>query len=75
VYIGQADSFKNRLCSSHQQWAATARLGANTILAIGVTQQIERDFLEELLIRENQPVLNTQLRGLLGGGATLGVRL
>jgi len=60
-YIGQAASFKKRMCN-HDQWGPAQRLGASHVLATVVSTQAERDRLEGILIRELQPPLNVQLR-------------
>jgi hypothetical protein len=60
-YIGQASSFKDRLCN-HEQWAPAVAQGATHVLAMVVPQQAERDRLEAILIGELDPPLNVQLR-------------
>ncbi len=59
-YVGQTDSFQNRI-PSHEQWEKARVLGATHVLAMSVPQAAMRDQLEKELIREFQPVLNTQL--------------
>jgi len=61
LYIGQASSFKDRLCA-HEQWTPAVRLGATHAHAIVVPTQSERDRLEKMLIAEMNPPLNVQLR-------------
>jgi excinuclease UvrABC nuclease subunit len=59
LYIGQADSFRNRI-PSHEQWNPAVRLGATHIHALVVPSQIQRDAIERLLIQNHQPRLNVQ---------------
>ena len=59
LYIGQADSFQNRL-PSHERWDEAARLGATHIHAAVVPQAVNRDSLEKSLIAQYQPPLNSQ---------------
>lgn len=61
LYVGQADSFRNRI-PSHEQWSPAARLGATHVHARVVSQAATRDTIEAELIRSYQPRLNTQLR-------------
>ena len=61
LYIGQADSFRDRL-SSHEQWDTARRQGATHIHALMVAQSAERDAIERALIHAYQPRLNTQLK-------------
>lgn len=61
LYIGQAQSFADRL-PSHERWSEAARHGATHIHALIVPQQVNRDAIEQTLIRACQPVLNTQHR-------------
>jgi len=61
IYIGQTDSFRNRI-PQHDQWTPAARLGATHVHAMTVPQATERDRIERLLIATYQPVLNTQLK-------------
>lgn len=58
-YIGQAESFRNRL-PSHEQWGAARKLGATHVHAKSVSKQSDRDNLEKQLIKVYQPPLNTQ---------------
>ncbi len=60
-YIGQTDSFSNRL-PSHEQWEPARNLGATHVHARSVSQQSQRDNLEKQLIQSFQPRLNTQLK-------------
>ena len=57
-YIGQADSFANRL-SSHDRWDEAVRLGATHVHAMVVEQEASRDIVEQALIELFQPELNT----------------
>jgi excinuclease UvrABC nuclease subunit len=59
LYIGQADSFRNRI-PSHEQLNPSGRLGATHIHALVVPSQIQRDAIERLLIQNHQPHLNVQ---------------
>lgn len=58
IYIGQADSFRNRI-PQHEQWNPAVRLGATRIHALVVGQQ-QRDVIEQQLIQLYQPRLNVQ---------------
>jgi len=57
-YVGQTDSFKNRL-PTHERWAEAVRSGATTVLACTVTVQTMRDLVEKELCQQLQPNLNT----------------
>lgn len=61
LYIGQADSFRNRI-PSHEQWTPAVRLGATHIHALVVPQAAMRDAIEHQLIQACQPRLNVQLK-------------
>ena len=61
LYVGQADSFKDRL-DNHERWAEAQRLGAKHVHALPIPQQANRDNLEKMLIQNLQPPLNVQLR-------------
>lgn len=61
LYIGQAESFRDRF-SSHDQWAPAVRLGATHVHAVVVAHAATRDLIERELVRAFQPSLNTQLR-------------
>ena len=61
LYIGQCDSFANRI-PSHEQWDKARSLGATHVHALVVGQQPDRDSIEKHLIQTFQPRLNTQLR-------------
>jgi hypothetical protein len=61
LYVGQCDSFADRI-PSHEQWAAAVRLGATRVHAMAVPLAASRDRIEAELIRTFQPRLNTQLR-------------
>ena len=60
-YIGQCDSFQNRL-RSHERWGEAARLGATHVHARVVPLAANRDSLEAALIRACQPPLNDHFR-------------
>jgi hypothetical protein len=62
LYIGQADSFHNRI-PSHEQWNPAVRLGATHVHARVVPQAATRDIVERALIRAYQPSLNVQHTG------------
>jgi excinuclease UvrABC nuclease subunit len=59
LYIGQADSLRNRI-PSHEQWNPAVRLGATHIHAMVVQQEWTRDSIERQLIQNHQPRLNVQ---------------
>ena len=61
LYIGQADSFKNRI-PSHERHAEAVRLGSTRVHAMVEGSQARRDSIEKELIQHFQPRLNTQLR-------------
>jgi excinuclease UvrABC nuclease subunit len=61
LYVGQADSFRNRI-PSHEQWSPTVRLGATHVHARVVPQAATRDAIERELIQACKPRLNTQLK-------------
>ena len=60
-YIGQCDSFQNRI-PSHKQWEKAMSLGATHVHAMVVEQEAQRTVIEAELIQMYQPTLNTQLR-------------
>ena len=60
-YIGQTQSFKDRL-QNHDQWNAAVRLGATHVHARAVSLQSDRDAIEGQLLRAFQPPLNIQLK-------------
>jgi len=57
LYIGQADSFRNRI-PSHEQWNAAVRQGASHVHAMVIPQESQRDLVERFLIQRHQPSLN-----------------
>ena len=59
LYIGQADSFRNRI-PQHEQWNQAVRLGATHVHAMAVQQASTRDAIERQLIQSHQPYLNVQ---------------
>lgn len=61
LYIGKADSFKNRL-ADHERWEEARKLGATHVHAKVVRPIAEREALEALLIGRCQPPLNVQLK-------------
>ena len=60
-YIGQCDSFQDRI-PSHGQWDKAQSLGATHVHAMAVPQAAMRDKIERELIRACQPRLNQQLK-------------
>lgn len=61
LYIGQADSFINRL-PSHERWTEARMRGVTHIHVLVVPQQAQRDLIEQQLIQAFQPPMNTQLK-------------
>jgi excinuclease UvrABC nuclease subunit len=61
LYVGQTDSFRNRI-PSHEQWNPAVRLGATHIHAMVVPLAATRDIVERELIQAYQPRLNAQQR-------------
>lgn len=61
LYIGQTNSFANRL-PSHERWPEAVRLGATHIHAMAVARQGDRDIIESRLIQDFQPPMNDQLK-------------
>ncbi len=61
LYVGQTDSFRNRI-PSHEQWSPAVRRGATHIHAMVVPLAATRDIVEGELIRAYHPPLNAQLR-------------
>lgn len=61
LYIGQADSFRNRI-PSHEQWTPAVRLGAIHVHAMVEQQSASRDVIERYLIGRCQPRLNVQYK-------------
>jgi excinuclease UvrABC nuclease subunit len=62
LYIGQADSFADRI-PSHERYAEAAKRGATHIHATVVEQEANRDRWERMLIEAHQPPMNDQYRG------------
>ena len=60
-YIGQCDSFQNRI-PLHEQWDKALALGATHIHARVVPQASDRNRVEKTLIQSYDPDLNKQLR-------------
>ena len=50
LYVGQTDSFRNRI-PSHEQWTPALRLGATHVHARVVPQAATRDAIEQELIQ------------------------
>jgi len=61
LYIGQASSFSERL-NKHERWQEAKDLGATHIHTIVITEQTSRDHIEQDLISQYQPCLNTNLK-------------
>ena len=61
VYIGQADSFADRI-PTHERLQEAVQLGATQIHALVVHSKVERGRLERQLIQWLQPHLNKQHR-------------
>lgn len=61
LYIGQADSFQDRI-PSHEKWDKAQSLGATHVHAMVVPQAAIRDRIEYQLIQQFQPVLNQRLK-------------
>jgi predicted GIY-YIG superfamily endonuclease len=60
-YIGVADSFKTRL-PNHERWAEARQAGATQVHAMVVQQAASREAIEQALIAQYQPPLNTHHR-------------
>jgi hypothetical protein len=60
-YIGQCDSFQNRI-PSHEQWDTARSLGATHVHARTVPLAADRDNMERALIQTYHPTLNSQFR-------------
>jgi excinuclease UvrABC nuclease subunit len=67
LYVGKADSFRNRLCASHECWGNAVLHGATRVLAHVVLDSIERENLEQRLIGRYKPPLNVQHNRAFGG--------
>lgn len=65
LYIGQADSFRNRM-RSHEMWLPAVRLGASHVHAMAVPLAANRDEIEKWMIATYQPPLNVQHRSADG---------
>lgn len=62
MYIGRCQAFSKRL-PNHEKWPEAVLLGATHIHAMVETNAFRRKSLEEDLIEEYQPYLNTLLKG------------
>lgn len=60
-YIGQADSFKDRI-PNHERWDEAVECGATHVHAIVIEDEARRDSAESALIEHYQPPLNTHHR-------------
>jgi hypothetical protein len=60
-YIGIADSFSARL-PNHERWTEARRLGATHVHAAVIQQAATRATIEQALIGQYQPPLNTHHR-------------
>lgn len=58
TYIGQTNSFKDRILS-HERWEEAKRSGATHVHARVVLQQVDRDKIEKEMIETWKPKLNT----------------
>jgi hypothetical protein len=67
LYIGQAESFKNRLCASHECWSKAVALGATHVLARHAPNAMARSSEEQRLIETYNPPLNVQHNRSFGG--------
>ncbi len=56
-YVGQTRSFAERL-PNHERWEEAEQLGATHIHALVVSNKLERQTLEYLLIQNYSPALN-----------------
>ncbi len=61
LYIGQADDFNSRM-SNHERLQEAIQKGASHIHAKTVTNAVNRDRWEQMLINHIQPPMNTQHR-------------
>jgi excinuclease UvrABC nuclease subunit len=61
LYIGQCDSFHDRI-PSHEQWDKARSFGATHVHAMVVPQVAIRAKIEQELIQKYQPRLNSLLR-------------
>jgi len=61
LYVGQTDSFRNRI-PSHDKWTLALQRGATHVHAMVVPQAATRDMIEKDLIGRLQPPLNIQHR-------------
>jgi hypothetical protein len=68
LYVGKADSFKSRLCASHECWSKAVALGATHVLARAVSEPT-RTNEERALIQAYDPPLNVQHRRSFLSGA------
>ena len=68
LYVGKADSFRNRLCASHECWSKAEALGATHVLARAVSDPA-RTTQERRLIEAYNPPLNVQHRRSFLSGA------
>ncbi len=58
LYVGQAKSFRDRF-ASHEKWNDAISNGMSHVLGIEIPQQQERDRLEQILIEDLTPPMNT----------------
>jgi excinuclease UvrABC nuclease subunit len=61
LYIGKAESFRNRL-PSHERWAEAKKLGATHVHAMALSRDADRSSIEEQLIKLFKPKLNTLMK-------------
>ncbi|MDO9453759.1 MAG: GIY-YIG nuclease family protein [Stagnimonas sp.] len=72
LYIGKADSFANRF-SCHERWDDAVRAGATHVLASVVQHDTTRDEVEQAMIGQFQPKLNTHHREIRSGLLQAGI--
>lgn len=61
LYIGQCDSFKNRMCP-HDRWDEAVQMGANSVHVVVIQSAKERDSVEREMIQSLDPPMNTHHR-------------
>lgn len=59
-YVGKTKNLRARL-SNHERWQEARSRGAKLILTCVIDREVERHFVEHLLILTQRPVLNKQL--------------
>jgi hypothetical protein len=61
MYVGQTNSFRNRL-ADHEKWQPSKRPGAIAVLATVIKLQSKRNEIEKELIQKLDPPLNKQIK-------------